>query len=1471
MKHHSSKIAGNSSTAARHADSRSQFAHILVVADDLDLRAQVDSLLAPYYRVTAVEYGSSAITAANGDAPKLILVEVRLSESNGFDLMAALRLDSQTASIPVLLLSASGGRDSWNGGPNADRSDVVDPFDNQELLGRIGACLATSLPGNGVSEREFALRTEAETLNELAFDLTAELDLQTLLQKVTDAGTRLTGAHFGAFFYNSVNDQGETYLLYTLSGAPREAFEKFGMPRNTPLFEPTFRGDGVVRIDDVLKDMRYGHNPPHHGMPQGHLPVRSYLAVPVVSRTGTVLGGLFFGHPDQGVFTDRAERLALGIAAQAAVAIENARLFEQAQREMDVRKRAEAALRDSEQRYRQLMESLPAAVYMCDAEGHVTLFNQAAVELWGREPVVGEDRWSGAWQIYRPDGTPLTPGHTPMAVALREGRPVRDLEVVVVRPDGSRRNVLPHPELLHDSSGKVVGAVNMLLDVTELKRAEQLVREQNARINAVVNSVIDAIITICLDGTIESVNDATEQMFGYTAEEMIGRNISMLMPPPFREEHNQYLRSYLDTGVAKIIGIGREAMAVRKDGRVFPIDLAVTEVKLGNRRLFTGVVRDISERKGAELALRDSETRFRTLAENAPVAIFIKDLDGRYTLANPLASQALGCSGGAAGFTDHDLLPADVADRLRERDLEIISSGISGERVEIVQRDGFHGEYLSVKFPLVDAEGRAIGVCGVATDITERNRAQEALRESQARFVRFMEHLPGLAWIKDAAGKYVYANDAASNAFQIPTKDLYGKTDADVFRPDTAEQFQQNDQRALTSDAGIQTVETLEQEDGAIHFSLVNKFPIPGPEGTATLVGGMAFDITDRMQAEQALRESEERFRTLASHAPVGIFMSKPDGGTVFVNESWCAMTGLTTEQACGRGWVRAVHPGDRERVVAGWETAVGNGDASNSEFRFLRPDGVITWLQGNAVPLRDSDGRVAGYIGTVMDITERKQAEESLRTSEQIYRAIGESNDYGVWICDPGGNNVYASESFLKLVGLSQQECAGFGWTKALHPDDIERTSAAWAECVNKGGIWDIEHRFRGADGQWHPILARGVPVKNESGEITAWAGINLDISRLKRVEEELREADRRKDEFLAVLAHELRNPLAPIRTGLELMRLAGDDRILIEEVRTTMERQTLQMVRLIDDLLDVSRITRGTVDLRKCRVELATVIQSALETARPVMDELKHRLTVSIPNQPIVLDADATRLAQVISNLLNNAAKYMKPGGNIELAAERQGQSAIVSVKDAGVGIPAEMLDRIFDMFAQVDRSLERSHGGLGIGLTLVQRLVQMHGGTVEARSAGPNQGSEFVVRLPVAAGPLQDDQVEDSGCEIHTGKRRILVADDNENAAKLLAMLLRALGNEVRIAFDGEAAIAVASEFAPDVALLDLGMPKLDGYETARRIRSQTWGKGMVLAAVTGWGQDDDKRQTKEAGFDHHLVKPVDAATLRALLAD
>ena len=364
----------------------------------------------------------------------------------------------------------------------------------------------------------------------------------------------------------------------------------------------------------------------------------------------------------------------------------------------------------------------------------------------------------------------------------------------------------------------------------------------------------------------------------------------------------------------------------------------------------------------------------------------------------------------------------------------------------------------------------------------------------------------------------------------------------------------------------------------------------------------------------------------------------------------------------------------------------------------------------------------------------------------------------------------------------------------------------------------------------------------------------------------------DRRKDEFLATLAHELRNPLAPLRNGLQLLKLAKDDPGLLERTRHMMDLQLGQMVRLIDDLLDVGRISNDRIDLNKEITSLDKVIRQAIETSGPLIDAQQHKLTIDMPAREIVLDADVVRLTQVFANLLNNAAKYTPRNGSISVKAAQRGDAVIVRVIDNGIGIPQEMLPRVFDMFMQVDKSLERAQGGLGIGLSLVKRLVEMHGGIVEAHSKGPGMGSEFVVRLPAAKIAAADERAglgENATPDTSLG-HRILVVDDNVDAAMSLAVLLGLLGHETRTAHDGLEAMAVADQFKPDVALLDIGMPKLNGYETARRMRQETWGRQMLLVALTGWGQETDRARSDDAGFNSHLVKPVDIAEIQRVLA-
>jgi signal transduction histidine kinase/CheY-like chemotaxis protein len=495
----------------------------------------------------------------------------------------------------------------------------------------------------------------------------------------------------------------------------------------------------------------------------------------------------------------------------------------------------------------------------------------------------------------------------------------------------------------------------------------------------------------------------------------------------------------------------------------------------------------------------------------------------------------------------------------------------------------------------------------------------------------------------------------------------------------------------------------------------------------------------------------------------------------------------------------------------------------------------------------------------------------------DSYFQQLLEKLPAGAYTCDPEGLITYFNPAAARLWGRApvlndplDRYCGSFRlFSTDGNPIGHDRCWMALA-LKTRAGYNGNEIVVERPDGTRVTALAHANPLHDESGQLLGAVNVLVDISDRKRAEEALREADRAKDEFLATLAHELRNPLAPIRNAVYVLNLAGAHSPEVQWALSVIERQSRQMARLIDDLMDVARITGGRLQLTKERVELAEVVRAAVETARPVVEAAGHELTVSLP-PPVVLDADLTRLAQAVSNVLNNAAKYTDRGGRIWLTAERQGSDAVISVRDTGMGIPAEALPHLFEMFTQADRHGDRSRGGLGIGLALVRRLVEMHGGSVAAHSDGPGLGSEFVIRLPaVVEQEPRRGATAPEGTSAAPAALRVLVVDDNWDAAASLGVVLRRAGHDTRTAHDGFEAVALAEQFRPDVVLLDIGLPKLNGLDVARHIREQSWGQRMVLIATTGWGQTADRVKSQAAGFDHHLVKPIDPATLLGVLA-
>ena len=510
--------------------------------------------------------------------------------------------------------------------------------------------------------------------------------------------------------------------------------------------------------------------------------------------------------------------------------------------------------------------------------------------------------------------------------------------------------------------------------------------------------------------------------------------------------------------------------------------------------------------------------------------------------------------------------------------------------------------------------------------------------------------------------------------------------------------------------------------------------------------------------------------------------------------------------------------------------------------------------------------------------VVENARTENQLRESRNVLSLAMRGGRMGAWSRNIASDRVWWSRELEEIFGLAPGAFQGTteDFRMLVHPSDRQMVEQAVAQAIAAGADYSVEFRFHHAGGEWRWMDGRGRAVYDDLGHATMVYGIGIDITSRKSSEEELRrlndelaQAHRRKDEFLATLAHELRNPLAPMTNALEILRRKDPGDPTLRWTRDIIDRQVRQMARLVDDLLDVARISRGRIELRREPVELTAVVHGAIESARPLVNAGGHVLELRLPDQPVWLEADATRLTQVLLNLLNNAAKYTPSGGRIVLAARVEDGQAVVSVRDDGIGLSAEHLPTVFEMFSQVAPALERSQGGLGIGLSLARGLVELHGGSIEARSEGPGRGSEFIVRLPIGVRRPVEPVGEGHGEEAMPSLR-VMVIDDNRDAAESLGALLRMTGHEVAIAHSGQAALALCETFRPVLALLDIGMPGMNGYELATHMRQLPWGEHVLLAALTGWGQQDDKRRAFDAGFDHHLTKPVSSAELQAVLA-
>ena len=763
-------------------------------------------------------------------------------------------------------------------------------------------------------------------------------------------------------------------------------------------------------------------------------------------------------------------------------------------------------------------------------------------------------------------------------------------------------------------------------------------------------------------------------------------------------------------------------------------------------------------------------------------------------------------------------------------------------------------------------------------DITERRRIENALAVQQEWLRVTLRSIGDALIATDREGRVTFMNPVAQELTGWPSEEASGKPLEQVFHivnEETRLAVENPVTKALREGAvvGLANHTLLIRKDGTERAIDDSAAPILNADVSTIGVVLVFHDITERRRVERAVQDALEYAENVIETVREPMLVLDGQLRVRTANRSFYQTFEVSKPETEGQ---LLYDLGNGQWDIPKLRTLLEEVLPQNTAFNDFEVAHVFPAIGRkvmllNARRMYGEGNHTELILLAIEDITERRRLEDERRELETRFTSLVKNiRDHSIFTLDPQGRITSWNREAEKILGYTEAEALGQHFSIIFTPEDQQAgvPTQELATAMSEGRAEDERWHMR-KSGERFWALGIVTPTQDASGAHTGYSKILRDMTDRKRAEEGLQQADKRKDEFLATLAHELRNPLAPIRNGLQLLKLTTAPATW-EQAREMMERQLAQMVRLVDDLLDISRITCNKLELRKAPVELWAVVQSAVETARPQIEASGHTLTVTLPPQPIHLHADLTRLAQVFWNLLNNSAKYTEPGGRISLVAEMQGGEAVVTVQDNGIGLAAESMPGLFQIFSQVDRSLERAQGGLGIGLALVKGLTEAHGGRVEARSEGVGQGCTFVVRLPVlerksTAGRPQTDATQPAP------KGRILIVDDNRDGAASLAMLLTVMGNDTRTAHDGLEGVELAEAFRPDLIVLDIGLPKLNGFDTCRRIRERPWAKDTLIVAATGWGQDDDRRRSKEAGFDHHLVKPVDAAELNRLLAE
>lgn len=1054
------------------------------------------------------------------------------------------------------------------------------------------------------------------------------------------------------------------------------------------------------------------------------------------------------------------------------------------------------------------------------------------------------------------------------------------------------------------SASIIIGLATMM----RTARARAVTDRESLRIT--LASIGDAVITTDTHGRVEFLNMVATELTGWTSTEAAGRSLEdvfhIIAEDTRQAVENPAIRALRD-GV--VVGLANHTLLVARDGTERVIDDSAAPIRDEEGRAVGCVLvfRDVTERRQAEQRLRLQERELSDFFDNANVALRLVDPHGVILRANRAELGLLGydreeyVGRSIAEFHVEAAVAEDILGRLRDGEV------VRDEPVRLRCKDGSIKDVLVTSSGLFDDREFVHSRC-FTIDVTDSIPAERA----RALLAAIVDGSGDAIISKSLEGTILSWNAGAERLYGYPAAEAIGRP-ITLIIPSELEAEERSILAALQRGERIDGFDTvrLTRDGRRVDVSLTVS-PVKDESGRIIAAAKTARDITERKRSEQQLAI---RARQQAVIAELGELVLREPGLEDLRSRLVTAVATHLEIECCSilepdpdrEGLLLTAGVGWREGLI-GRSVAAEPGSLVGYALAARRPLYVEDIREDDrfrAGPLLVEHGIVSGvcclipgakeescgllgayttrrraftrddlsFLQSTANLLgaaiERDRVRSSLEESQQRFQVMADAAPVMIWMSGSDRLLEWVNLRWLEFTGRTMEQELGNGWSEGVHPDDVERRLQTYASAFEARCPFKMEFRLRRHDGEHRWLFEHGIPRFSSNNEFTGYIGSCIDITERRRAEQALLEADRRKDEFLATLAHELRNPLAPIRNSLEILKRAQPAGELLVQVREMIERQIAQIVRLVDDLLDVGRITRDRLSLTKEQVELTSIVHRAVETSRPLAEENLQLLEVHLPDQPVYFEGDAVRLTQVLSNLLDNACKYSPEGGRIRVAAERRGDEIMLSVQDNGIGIAPDKIEGVFEMFAQVRDTIDRSRGGLGIGLTLAKRLVELHGGSITAYSEGSGLGSTFEVRLPAlgatSAAPEPPPRTQ-SPCE---APRHILVVDDNVDSAESLTALLRSIGHETRAVYDGHQALETAELHRPDVAFLDIGLPKMSGLDVCRRLREQPWGRSMLIVALTGWGQAEDRRRSEDAGFDAHLVKPVDFDKLLALL--